>query len=300
MNVLLLQTYAVEPSRVVVETLGHTCEAVNYRADGLSEDLFLEDWDAVYLHQGDFRGGDCLSEQVVRRFQRRGATVVWWTYDPPVTKRDIYGHLALAADVAVVCTQSDREWLLTAQDGPRAVAIDHAGIDPAFWRPSELSYRERECWGDRAACAVTGNLYPERQAAIAALRAAGLKVAVWGRGLPGVQWLDTERMRYVYQAVPVNVVQPIAWGGRLDAEYLICRHFEIPATGGFMVCAENAAVRREFPGVPTYRDLDELVSLVAWWSGQPSERARLAKIARARVLAKWTIARFWERMLARV
>jgi len=293
MRVLLVQTYATAASQAAVVGLGHECGVWNYRHGPL---VVKGEWpDVVALQQGDFKDRTSLNPDLVRMWQAHGARVVWWTYDPPVTKRPIYDELAKACDDQVVCTADDLQWY--AGQG-QVVRVDHVGIDPGVWSPEDVGWREQECYGAHADASVVGVLYPCRQRAIAALRAAGLEVAVWGRGLPGVQWLPVERVKLVYQSVPVNVVWPIEWGGG-DAEYLICRHFEIPAVGGFMVARRSAAVVREFPMVPTFGDLGELVAQVRWWGKRPRERAAVAAAARVVVLERWTVSAFFERMLGR-
>lgn len=289
MNVLLITAHAPDQCRRAIEQLGHAVICIPYRRDR-PEALSLETlrWtDRAIIHQGDHKDGTCIPVRVAQQLAQNGIRSTWWTYDPP-NKRPLYADLALSCDEQIVCTADDLEWLAAHGGSPR---LGFCGIDPAYWRPVHLCHREVRCYGPPVA--IVGHLYPDRAEAITLLRANDIDVGTWGTGEHDWPLLDTDRIRYVYQAAAVNVVIPYRWGDVLDPEYLICRHFEIPACAGFMICQSNDAVRNTFPDVPTFNDADEMLDLIRYYLRHPDDRAAIAKATRRRVCDHFTLTRFF-------
>ncbi len=289
MNVQLIQMHAVERCAAAVRALGHEVRVCNYRSEPIPP---IYTWpDVVIVQQGDWKDGRCLPADIPKELRKRGIRCVWWTYDPPATKRATYDEFAMAFDELVVCTEDDREFF----GGKGAdVRVDWVGIDPGYWRPAEphIHWKEEKCYG--ATCSIVGHMYPNRQEAIRVLQDAKIDVAVWGTGVPAAALLDTDRVRYVYQSCGVNVILPFEWNDEVDPEYLIMRHFEIPAVGGFAIAKRNRAVRRELPGIPTFDDFGEMVELVKRFAEAPAARFDSAKETRARVLERFTLERFFK------
>jgi len=293
MNIVLLQLYHTTAAVAALRALGHNVAAVNFRHDTLPGDRALRWADLLIVQQGDLlHPPGCLPTALVERARARGCHTIWWTYDPPETKRPIYGDFARHFDQLVVCTEADRDHF--ARLGCN-VRIDYAGADPGFWRPTNLKPPEFAAHG--APAGLFGHLYPHRQQAIRMLLDAGIPTACWGIGNGSWPWLDQQRIRCQFHATTVNVILPWHGPSGLDPEYLILRHWQIPMCGGFAIAEHNRAVDREFPDMPVFSTLDHMVELVKWHLDRPRRRAASIEACRARARQKFTLKAFYQRML---
>ena len=308
MRVLLVGNTWPDACERAVRDLGHDVVSVNYRAEphyvwtpdatGLPPTILRHrdrgagEWrpEVVVLQQGDYRDGWCIPVSWVRAQQDHGACVVWWTYDySAAQKRTLYADLALACNEILVCCEEDRAWFRARHSNVR---LDYLGIDPAFWHPVDLTAPERQCYHSEVL--LSGHLYPSRQYAIDCLRANGVNVETYGGA--GQLLLDANRIRYAYQAAGVNVVVPYVHDGKPDPWYLFSRCFEIPACGGYMIAKRNAAFEWWLPEVPLFDTYAKMLELVL--AGPDAEaRAVSVKLTRRRVLQRFTLARFFGRIL---
>jgi len=91
-------------------------------------------------------------------------------------------------------------------------------------------------------------------------------------------------------------VVPYVHDGKPDPWYLFSRCFEIPACGGYMIAKRNAAFEWWLPEVPLFDTHAKMLELVL--AGPDAEaRAVSVKLTRRRVLQRFTLARFFGRIL---
>jgi len=94
----------------------------------------------------------------------------------------------------------------------------------------------------------------------------------------------------------INLVIPYVHEGQPDPWYLFSRCFEIPACGGYMIAQHNKAFDEFLPEVPTFTTAAEMIDLIRNGPDE-DERERIVEATRDRVLQRFTLRRFFARIL---
>ncbi len=164
-----------------------------------------------------------------------------------------------------------------------------------------------------------GQVYGDRPQLVERLRAAGVPVRTWGTGwavrkyhrvaghrpvlrsIGGRQWLartqartrcDQQDMIAIFEQSRVNLNFTEASQG--SEAQIKGRNFEVPACGGFLLTGSSAQLEDYYePGVEVavFGDVDELVSMAAYYLEHDSARERIAAAGLRRTLADHTYER---------
>jgi len=175
-----------------------------------------------------------------------------------------------------------------------AVGIHRVSYLAFGWDPSlfpDKSYSERDLGAYDADVMFAGDGDQDRVPYIAALTAAGLRVAVYGS-----YWERFAETRQIARGrIAVTDLPKAIMGARIalclvrrgNRDGHCMRTFEVPAAGGCML-TENTEEHREIFGqegerVLYFRTVDEMIAKAKWLLEDATERTRLAAAARAHI-----------------
>ncbi len=194
----------------------------------------------------------------------------------------------------------------------RHVATLPFACDPEFHRPPALTAEERAQYGSPVT--FIGTVIPSRERVLQAIREFGLKIwgpprNPWGTWDPtrsplGSHWQG--RSASGGEAVKIyaasNIVLDIhfLFGAPLPICNVTARVFEVPASGGFLLtnaCDQLGQLYSVGTEMISYRSLEELRYLIAYYLAHPEERREIAARAHRRAEEEHTFKRRLEEML---
>lgn len=206
----------------------------------------------------------------------------------------------------------DKRALERVKVGARHVATLPFACDPEFHRPPALTPAERALYGSPVA--FVGTMIPSRERALQAVREFGLKI--WGPpGNPWGTWDPTTsplaphwqgRSAYGEEAVKIYAASDIVldihflFGQALPITNVTARVFEVPASGGFLLtntCDQLGQLYSVGTEMVSYRSVEELRQLTAYYLAHPEERRGIAERAGRRARGEHTFKRRLEEML---
>lgn len=175
--------------------------------------------------------------------------------------------------------------------GARKILMTEFGYDPELHAQPTLSETERSYWVSDAV--FVGHWEPETEARISALRSAGVRVSVWGRG-----WWRARGLADRAHIKPISVADyPKAiFAARVSLCFLskwnrnatAGRTFEIPAMGGLLLAertAEHQALFAEGIEAEFFSTTEELISKTLGFLANGERRSAIAERGRTRCLS---------------
>lgn len=229
---------------------------------------------------------------------RPGQTSVLWIISHPDSVRR---ELCLAYDLVGVASDPFlaylRTWLGAA--APPLIPL-HQATDPERFFP--------EPGGPAHDLLFVGSARHGRRPFLDTLRATNHDVAVYGRNwtadlldpasLRG-EWIANDDLHRYYASAAICLSD--SWADMRDEGFISNRVYDALASAGFVISEAVAGLDREFDGsVVAYDDLGELIDRVDHYLARPDERAALARVGRATVLARHTFGHRVESIIANV
>lgn len=175
--------------------------------------------------------------------------------------------------------------------GARAVLMTEFGYDPDLHMRPTLSDEERSAWASDAV--FVGHWEPETESKISALRSAGVRVTVWGKGWWRARTLaDRARIKPIsvadYPKAIFTARVALCFLSKWNRNSTAGRTFEIPAMGGLLLAERNAehqALYVEGVEAEFFSTTEELISKTLGFMENEASRTAIAERGRARCLS---------------